>query len=204
MGEAASAGGAAVSIADHLGRLPPKMQRVLALAVLPTIVVAALASAAWPAWHAYRAQADWRLDSTLTLARQRGIAEIEPLVRAQLEALPKLKMWRRFYRLNTDGSAVAAIQSDLSRALSASRARPQAFEPLALAAIGPLHPVGIRVSVSLTIDQLRDFLQQTGRLEHFVRIAKLSINAPAVQAAQDNPPLMVVMDVVGFAVEGPR
>lgn len=190
-----------MSLIDHVSRLPPRAQRVLALLVVPAAFFAIWVSMLWPSLYALQAQVDWRATITHTLARQRGLAGIESAVRAQLDALPNLKSWQRLYRAGAEGSAVIALQSDVNGALSASHARPQSFAPIAVTQIGPLHKVGLRVTASMTIEQLREFLHQVEGLGHFVRIEHLVVVAPPLQTSQENPLLTVTLDVFGFAVE---
>jgi hypothetical protein len=155
----------------------------------------------WPIWHGYQEQNEWRATAAHALARQRGLAAIEAAVRARLDALPKLQIWQRLYRANAQGAAVMTLQSDVNSALAASNARPQTFAPIAITETGPLRKVGLRIVASMTIDQLRAFLMQTERLAHFVRIEQLVVSAPPNQTPQTNPPLVVTMDIFGFAVD---
>jgi len=189
-----------MSIADRLSRQSPRAQRILALVALPTALLSIVAGVIWPIWHTYQVQIQWRIAVTRSLAHQRGLAAIESAVRSQLDALPNLRSWQKFYRANAESSAVIALQSDVSGALAASHARPQSFSPIGTQT-GPLRKVGLRVAASMTIDQLREFLLQADALAHFVRIERLLVNTPPQQSPQENPMLTVTMDVFGFVVD---
>jgi hypothetical protein len=184
-----------------LNKLPLRLQRILALRVVPAALLAIWTGVLWPIWHAYEAQVHWRATAARTLARQRGLAGIEKAVHAQLDALSRLKSWQRLYRASPDGSAIVALQTDISEALTASHARAQNFAPIGTTQSGSLRKVGLRVVASMTIDQLREFLRQAGELTHFVRIEQLVINAPPVQSPQENPPFTVTLDIFGFELD---
>jgi hypothetical protein len=190
-----------VKVADHLSKLPPRLQRILALLIIPAAFLCLWLGLIWPIQYAYEAHVDWRSAAIHTLARQRGLASIEETVRTQLDALPRLTSWQRLYRASADGSAVVALQSDISTALTASNAHPQNFAPLGTTQSGPLRKFGLRVVASMTIDQLREFLRQAPELARFVRIERLLINAPPVQSPQENPPFTVTLDIFGFRID---
>ena len=125
---------------------------------------------------------------------------IEHEVRAQLDTLSSLGAWQSFYPTSSQGAAIA-LQSDIETALTASQARAQTFTPIAAARTDMLQKSGLRVVASMKIDQLREFLLQTQRLTHFVRFEQLLITSPAVQGPQENPTLILTLDVVGFAID---
>jgi type II secretion system (T2SS) protein M len=189
-----------MSLVDRVSSLPPRAQRALAVLFVPAAFLAISASVFWPTLHAYRSQTEWRHIAAHTLARQRGLAGIEPAVREELTALPRLESWQRFYR-GAQGTAAIALQSDISGALATSHARPQSFTPIAATAVGPLMKVGLRVAAAMTIDQLRELLHQVDTLRHFVRIEHLIIVAPPSQRAEENPVLTVTFEAFGFGID---
>jgi len=190
-----------MSMADRLSTLPPRVQRTLALLVVPAALTTIWACVVWPLLHAWQGQVEWRQSVVQTLARQRGLARIESSLRTQLTTLPGLASWRRLYRMSAEGASVIALQSDVSNALVAAHARPQSFAPIAPTRTGPLTKAGLRVTASMTIDQLHEFLQQIEGLGHFVRIEHLTIVAPPIQPPRENPPLNVMLEAFGFATE---
>jgi hypothetical protein len=191
-------------MADHISELPPRLQRALALLFIPAVFCIVWAGLIWPVSRVCHAQGTWRATAATLLARQRGLAEIEPTVREQLDALPRLTSWQRLYPAGEQGSAVLVLQSDISAALSAAQVRPQSFVPIEPSQSGGLRKVGLRVAAPMTIDQLRAFLGQAVLLPHFVRIEQLLVSSPSVQSAQENPILTVTLDIFGFVADAPR
>lgn len=188
-------------IVAHLNRLPPRVQRILALLVGPAALVLVWAGVIWPIWHAYQAQVQWRATAVQSLAQRRGLAEIETVVRAQLDALPRFQSRQKLYRTAGDASAITALQSEINAALNSVQARPQTLAPLEATQVGPLRKIGLRIVAPMTIDQLKEVLLRIGELTHFMRVEQLIVNAPPAQSPQENPTLVVTMDVVGYALE---
>ena len=187
-----------MSIGDRLRALPERMQRWLALLLVPAIVIALLAGVMWPLRQAYEAQLAWRANATQRLARLRGLSAIEPAVRAQLETVRAAPAWQRLYRSERASSAVAALQSDINTVLAAVGAYPQSFTPLESTQTGTLQRIALQISVPLTVAQLRDVLQRAASLPHLVRIEELLITAPLTQSATENALLQVTMDVAAY------
>lgn len=192
-----------MSSADLLSALPAREQRALALLAIPTALMLIGFVIIWPAWKLYRGQTEWRANAVQALAHERGLAEIEKPLHERLDALAQLKSWDRLYRVRTDSDALIALQSDISGLLAASGARAQSFTSLPAVTTGALSKVGVRVTGAMSIDRLRELLQQMTALAHYVRIEKLLITAPLTQSAQENPTLNVTLDVVGFASTTP-
>jgi Type II secretion system (T2SS), protein M subtype b len=190
-----------VNLADRLSKQSPRLQRVVALLVIPGAVLALGAAALWPMWYAYAAQMQWREEAARTLAHQRGLAAIEDEVRLQWDAVPNLRGWERLYRTATPGAATIALQSDLSAALTAAHAQVQTLTPLAPAQTGALQKIGLHVVATMKIDEFGELLRQMSQLSRFVRFEQLLVNAPAGQLPNENPTLVVSMDVVGFAID---
>jgi len=188
-------------IAERLNKLPTQVQRAVAVLLLPAALVLIIAGVIWPMWQVSQSQAQWRDDATQLLAQRRGLGDIEAAVRHQLEALPNLQSWQRLFRTTAGTSAVIAVQTEISTALSDAGARPQSFVPLEIAQLGPLRKVGLRIVAPMTIDQLRVVLVRIEGLTVLLRIEQLLVNAPPVQSADQNPTLVVTMDVVGYAID---
>ena len=188
-----------MSIADSLSRLPPRTQRALALLSVPIAIASLWIAFFWPLTQLYQAQVQWRTNAEGELSHQRGVATLATSVRDQLDAIPSLKSLQRLYPAGAESSIALALQSDISGALSASRARLQSFTPLGATRVGALSKVGLQVSAFMSIDQLREFLGQVHSLSRLVRIERLSITAPSMQSPQENPTLNVTFDAFGFA-----
>lgn len=188
-----------MSLADRMGSQPRQVQRILAVMAVPALLASIATLVTWPLWHAYHAQHDWRATAVRTLAQQRALAALEQDIDAQLARLPDLRAWRRLYSGTPPSAAVTALQSDIHRALAASRAHAQTIAPIEIAQEGPLRRIGLRVVVPMQVDQLREFMLQLDRLTRLVRLEHLVVHAPTGQAPQENPVLTVTMDIVGFA-----
>lgn len=190
----------AVSLVDLVSSLPPRAQRALAVLFVPAALFMMAASLFWPALRSYHSQMEWRQTAARALAHQRGLAGIEPAVREQLAALPRLESWQQLYR-GAQGSIAIALQSDISGALATSHARPQSFTPIEATSVGPLTKVGLRVAAAMTIDQLRELLHLLDTLRHYVRIEHLIVVAPPLQSAEENPALTVTFEAFGFGID---
>jgi hypothetical protein len=191
-----------MNVLDHLLRRSPRVQRTVALLVVPLALLLIWGIVIWPVWRVYQSQRTWRTDAASALARHRGLIDIEDEVRVQLNALPDSPGLQKLYRVQTPGAAVLALQSDISAALSAARTRAQTFTPLPPAQIGSLQQVGLRVVATMRIDQLSELLRQVDQLPHFLRFQQLLVNAPVEQLPDENPTLVVTLDIVGFAISG--
>jgi hypothetical protein len=54
----------------------------------------------------------------------------------------------------------------------------------------------------LSIDQLRTFLSAVRAHAKYLRVQRLTISAPLAQPANANPPLLVKLEICGYAEAG--
>jgi hypothetical protein len=190
-----------MSIAQRLRQRPRRVQRALALLLLPMLLMLGWSALAVPVWQLYQAQQHWRAHALRTLAHRHALAASEPLLRAELLRLPRSRDWLRLYQVRAKGLAVSALRAEVGTILNSLQARTQALSPLAQLDAGEVRKVGLRIVAAMRIDQLQQFLVQVQALTHLVRVEQLQISAPPTQAAQENPLLTVTMDICGFEVD---
>lgn len=176
------------------------------LAVRRTVAVLLIVLTAWVTWGAlvrplqlaYRAQAGWRADALQELARGKALIEISTTVDEQSEELSASALWAKLYEDSGDGAASGRLQADVSEIVSSAGVDLQSMVPMTVVFGPELDEIGVRLTASMTIDQLKSLLAATLRHPRYLRIGYLAISAPQSQSATVNPQLSVTLEVVGF------
>ncbi len=134
-----------------------------------------------------------------TLSRDRALLSQDAATQATLSALGTSPRWARFYETQKADKAVAQMQSDLREVFMAPN-NPTSMTVLTTATQGPLTRLGMKVILSLTIDQLTDSLGRLRSHARLLQIENITIQAPDYQAADTNPTLSIQAEIFGFMV----
>jgi hypothetical protein len=178
--------------------LPATWRRVVAFGVVPLAIALVICGAIVPMQALYESQVEWRSQAYRTVSLARGSRQALAGVADQLQALPAAPIWTKFYAAETPGGGIAMLQADVSVLLDAARVGTQSLIPLRTETQQELPTIGVRLSASMTIEQLRSLLGSLAAHSRFLSIRHLSVSAPLVQDAQENAMLTVGMDIVGI------
>lgn len=193
-----------MTLADRLEAKPRIVQRLLAIALVPVMIVCAWMLVASPLKWVLTSQPSWRESVRVELARARGEAAALTILTKRTEAFPSAAVWQRFYGDGASGSAGSAVQQDVTRLCSSAGLQPQSVQLLPSEKDGPLVRYAVRVSMTGTADHFQAFLTQVRTSSRYLRVEKLSVTSPQSQRPDENAPLTIVADIVGFGAERPK
>lgn len=193
-----------MTLADRLEGEPRFVQRVVAVALLPVALVCAWLLVASPVKWVLTSQPTWRDSARVELARARGEAEVLKTLTARTASLPSAPIWQRLYAEDTAGSAGSAVQQDVTSLCSSAGLQVQSVALVPSERDGLLVRHAVRVSVTGTADRFQTFLTQVRTSTRYLRVEKLAVTSPQTQRTDENPPLTILADIVGFEAERPK
>lgn len=193
-----------MTLADRLEAKPRVVQRLVALALVPLAVAGAGLLVASPVSWVLTSQPTWRESVRVELARTRGEAAALKTLTERTTALPSAAVWQRLYANDTPGSAGNAVQQDVTRLTTSAGMQTQSVSLLPSEQDGALVRHVVRVSITGTADRFQAFLTQVRTNAHYLRVDKLAVTSPATQRTDENAPLTVLADIVGFEAERPK
>jgi hypothetical protein len=110
--------------------------------------------------------------------------------------------WRaRLFTVTNSVSPADQLQEDLRTALRRAGVEPTNFKVLPASGFRGLRVHRVEFASVMTVDQLRAFFAALGAQPRTVRVERLQLDAPAVQRADENPRLNVLMEAQGFSAD---
>ena len=194
-----------MTLADRLETKPRLVQRLVALMLVPMAIGVAGLLVASPLKWVLTSQSDWRESVRSELARARGEAAVLKTLTDRTAAFPSAAIWQRLYDdSSTPGSAGTVVQQDVTRLCSSAGLQPQSVTLLPSEQDGPLVRHAVRISMTGTADRFQAFLTQLRTGPHYLRVEKLTVTSPQSQRTDENAPLTILADIVGFEAERPK
>lgn len=184
--------------ARWLSSLRPSHQKVIALgltAALLTLCCTYLLPALTWLVHS---QSQWRSRARAELAEARGRGMLIRSLREQLTALPQAPVLTLLYYAKK-AELSAAVSLDVAQIAAATGVTLQTTTPLPDVHEGELISSGVRVTAAMTADQLRHFAERLRSHQRLLRVQRLTITSPQVQAADQNAAVTVWLDVWGYS-----
>jgi len=174
-------------------------QRILALA-LAALVIASLYFALLHPLITYLNERDEERAAALRLlGRNRALVQQAPQIRTALDSVARSSQWSRFFEAQKPTDATLQLETDLRTLITAPN-QPTSMIAEPPAAQGPLTRVSVKVTLSVTIDQLSDLLARCRQHPRFLKIENLVVQAPDAQVVDANPLLSVQAEISGFMV----
>jgi len=193
-----------MTLADRLQSKPRLVQRLVAVGLVPVVIVCVWVLVASPLKCVLTSQSSWRESVRSELARARGEAATLKMLTERTAAFPSAGIWQRLYGDGTQGSAGNAVQQDVTRLCSSAGMQPQSVALLPSEQDGPLVRYTVRLSMTGTADRFQAFLTQLRTSPRYLRVEKLAVTSPQSQRADENAPLTIAADIVGFEAERPK
>lgn len=193
-----------MSLADKCSSLPVASRRMVALVAVPLAVVLTAYLAVQAIQFVFDVQQDWRSEARSAFAQVRGAEQIQVRLDQDLLALSSSPLWSRFYSPATAGAGATLLQGDVGSLLSAVQSSAQSLTPMPSVPMAEFTKIGVRLTASMRINQLKSFLAAAASHQHYLRVEQLTVVAPQMQIATENPPLAVTMDVYGFELAAGR
>jgi hypothetical protein len=180
-------------------RIPSIARRAAALGLLGLLIASVWLSLVYPALEQINAAGERRGISLKALQRNRALLQQSPAIQAADASVSSSPRWRNFYRAAKPEVATLQMETDLRTLLrDSNNPTSMAAEPALVQ--GPVTQLGVRVTLSMRIDQLADALDRIQKEPHQLRLTRLTIQTPEGQAAQTNPQLTIQAEISGLMV----
>jgi len=191
-------------LAHACSQLPGALRRGVALIAVPLGIIFVAYAAFSLVRLAYDAQQDWRSHASRMLAQTKSAAQVQVHLDQQLLVVNTSALWPKLYGSSTSGGSAALLQSDVSNLLGSAQVSVQSLAPIPSTPMAEFTQIGVRLTASMRIDQLKSFLAAATIHTHYLRVGQLTVVSPQMQTAADNPPLAVTMDVYGYELAANR
>jgi hypothetical protein len=188
-----------MTLVEKLSARPPTQRRVLAVVMLVAAIGLIWGAIIVPLVWVVGSQDEWRTDARRDLARALGRAASEPVLRKRAAALAAEPIWGKFYDVPQGQDATALVQRDVMSVGTDAGVKIQAVVPVPRVEEAGLVGFGIRFTTTLSADQLKKFMVALRGNAGYLRVERLTVNAPQVQRADQNALLTVTMEVYGFS-----
>lgn len=172
---------------------------VLAIAVPSLVALLVISPIAW-----LLSGDAWRAPAREQLAQDRAWAATAAQIDERLGALKTSAEWQRFYDARGADEGAAMLLTDLRGILGRGGVSATSAIQMEGGASAPLPEIGARVVAVMAAPQLKQVLQEIASHARFLEVHRLSVTAPPFQQANENPSLMVTLEVVGFLDPRPR
>jgi hypothetical protein len=183
--------------------LSPLQRRVLALALLALTILIVWFIAVQPIVAAIVSSSDERQATLRRLSRDSTLVAQDAEVRAALSAVEQNPRWARFYDSQKTDRAVLQLETDL-RALVTTPNNPTSMIVQPATAQGRVTRLAVKVTLSMSIDQLAETLSRMQLNSRLLKIESLTIQAPDYQVVDTNPTLSIQAEIVGYMLTKPR
>jgi Tfp pilus assembly protein PilO len=151
-----------------------------------------------PVIQLYESHQEWLATAQASVARDRGLLLAEQDLRKQLTGIEHSPLLARLYPTDAPGALATSLQADLGGLLARAGVTAQTIAPLPSTADELIERAGVRVVLTLTIDQLRTFMGLLESHPRLIRVDELVITAPQSQLRDHNPTLNVALVLLAF------
>lgn len=150
------------------------------------------------------AQTQWRSTIRAKLAVAKAWAQQEEAVTQRAVKLDAAPVWQQFYVSSKANSVGTQVERHMATLLNSVGVTTVAFDGTISSQLGSIRVDGVKLTASLTADQLR--LICAGLHSHvpYLRLQRLQVSAPLIEASYENPTLTVNMEIVGFSTDSAR
>lgn len=183
---------------------PQWQRRTAAIGILLLLLALAWTLLVAPIANLLRSQQEWREATHGKLARYRALTDNKSAIDGALSKLQANASWQGLYQALEPAAASTALLGEFRALLDPQRVSIQSIQPMEAENLGPITRVGVRVSLALTIDQLRELLERMQSNSHAMRADNVIVTAPQFHAPEENPQLIVQMEVSGFMPSAQR
>ncbi len=191
-----------MTLTERLMYCPPLLRRALAVLLVPAAALLGWMLVAEPLIWIAGSQGQWRGSVQDTLADDRGHEKVLADLKSRLDALPAAPVWQKFYEFAAGGDGSSLVQQDVTSLCSAIGVTTQSVVALRAQTEQGLMKHGVRLTATLTVDQLRSFAATLRNHQKYLRTERLTVDAPQVQSADQNPALTITLEVFGYSRAG--
>jgi hypothetical protein len=177
--------------------LSPRQQRLAALALALLCALTLWYGVVAPVIDAIESGREARQAALRALSRDHALIAQAPALRTARNSVDHSPRWSRLYANQKPDRATLQLETDLRalfktpNALTAMTAEPAVVQ-------GPLTRLGVRLSLSLPLDQWTDALANLQQHPQLLKLESLTIQAPDFQVPDTNPTLTIQAEIVGY------
>jgi hypothetical protein len=180
-----------------MDELSSRARRFTALLLLAATAVLLWVAMVAPLLNYGRSASEARASNLRSLSRDRALLALEPKIRSALDATNHSPRWTRFYESRKPEQAVLQLETDLQELLKSPN-NPTSMIAQPASMRGALTRVRVKITLTMTIDQLAQTLARIGSYSKQLQIESLTIQAPDYQAVDSNPNLSIQAEIAGF------
>jgi hypothetical protein len=170
-----------------------------ALGLLIALLTMLWLDVAVPILDQFDERAELRGISLRALKRDRALLRQEPAIQAALAAIEQSPRWRNFYEAEKPEAAELQLETDLREILRPSN-NPTSMAAESAVSFGSATRIGVRVTLSMRVDQLADALDRIQKQSRQLRVESLTIQAPDYQGENTNPTLSIQAQISALMV----
>jgi hypothetical protein len=178
--------------------LPVFARRGVALVIVPVAVLTVTAAILVPVTRAREAQDEWREEARRLLAASKRADALKESLDEQIAAVRASPLWSKLYSSTGGAPLASALQSDIGMLLSRVDVSAQTLTPIAAQELPLFIRAGARITASMRVDQLRELMAALATHPRYLRVERLTIDAPRTQIDTENPPLAVTAEIYGY------
>lgn len=182
-----------------LQRQPAILQRLLAIMLfiaVASIVVDGVVEFGPKLLHL---QAEWRVKVRKQLAASRAWVQSEEALTKQAAAMKQASVWTQFYAAKENAPVAAQVQQDVTSILNSLGLTTVALDKPISSDLQTIHVDGVKLTVNLTVDQLRLVCAALHSHVPYLRLQRLQVLSPQTETHYENPPMAVTMEIAGFS-----
>lgn len=173
-------------------------KRIIALLVIPLLLVSFAIALCAPVLYASRSQRAWRAEAATLIAHSKDSERLRTELTEQLSMMQSSGLWSKLYDPAGGGVTENLLHSDVNSLLAQAQTQAQSLTPIAAQESANFAKLGVRVTASMRIDQLQQFIAAAANHTRYLRIERLTIVAPQAQIDNDNSPLAVTAEIYGL------
>lgn len=179
---------------DTLG---PRPRRALALTLTAWMIAILYLGVIRPVIGHFTDREDNRESALRSLARDRALLKQALDITHALQSVSESPRRSRFYEGHKPAQATLQLEGDV-RALIALPNQPSSMIAEPSLTQGPLTRLSVKITLSVSIDQLTGILVRLSQQSRFLKIESFTVQAPDYQAVDSNPILSVQAQIAGF------
>jgi hypothetical protein len=179
---------------ETLGR---RQRRVLALMLSGLLLSGLYLLVIDPVITYFSDRANERQTALRSLSRDHALLEQAPQIQSAQDSVANSPRWARLYDSQKATQAALQLETDLRAIVSTpNQVTSMIAEPATTQ--GDLTRIAVKITLSLSIDQLTEILGRLNRHSRFLKMESLIVQAPDYQVVDSNPVLSVQAEIVGF------